>query len=202
MLPLLLVEKYLFCEKSTRKLAKNKTHGYRTLPSFYLSGNKGNEEVFAMDSDECRDAQFVEIPRKDKTRNACGDIESKTRKCVEGYQHAHHLTIEPIVPYDDRNPPQIALPHSVETTGFKNYEFISTTIEIRSATATQNACPRKLCDAQTLLENCGCTSAASKRIWVLTISFTREELQHIEDNDSITSHATTDIFVKAAKREI
>ena len=102
-------------------------------------------------------------------------------------------TIEPLVPMEPEHCQRLTLPPGVETAVFKYFEFVTDSLQNMSATATENLCPGKLCDGQTLLENCGCTSVASKRIWALTICFTCRELQPLEDveHGSITSHATT-----------
>ena len=110
-------------------------------------------------------------------------------------------TIEPLVRIEPENCRRFTLPHSVETAVFKYFEFITDCLQIISATATENLCPGKLCDGQSLLENCDCTSVASKRIWALTVCFSCDELQPLEDveHGSITSHATTEVFVTTRK---
>ena len=91
-------------------------------------------------------------------------------------------SIEPLIPVENEVCRQIALPHSVESALFKYFEFTSNTVRILSATATDNVCPGNLCDGQSVLENCGCLSVASKRVWTLTIAFVSDELQVIEDS--------------------
>ena len=110
-------------------------------------------------------------------------------------------SIEPLIPVENEVCRQIALPHSVESAVFKYFEFTSNTVRILSTTATDNVCPGNLCDGQSVLENCGCLSVASKRVWTLTIAFVSDELQVIEDLEKgqLTSNATTDIFVKSSR---
>ena len=105
-------------------------------------------------------------------------------------------TIEPLMPVDNEACRKLALPNSVETAVSKYFEFTSTSVRILSATKTDNVRYGNQCDAQSILENSGCLSVASKKVWALTVAFVSDELAVIEDlgKGEITSNATTDVF--------
>ena len=172
---------------------------------FFVFGNPANEEVYAMFTPTSVESHNV-LRFQSKIRP--GAIVQILIPKMEGLLKVTNTqilsTIEPIVPMDDEHCRQLSLPHSVETAVFKYFEFTTNTIQVISATASENLCPGKLCDAQSLLENCGCTSVASKRIWALTLCFSCAELEPLEDVDfgTITSHATTDLFVTSSRREM
>ena len=172
---------------------------------FIVFGNRNNEEIFAMFTSSSVETHHL---LRFQSNTNPGTLVKLLNPKMEGLLKATNTTtlstIEPLIPVDNQGCRQLKLPHAVETAVFKYFEFRSTTITILSATATESLCPGKLRDGQTLQENCGCTAAASKRIWALTINFRCEELEPIEylDFGTITSHATTDIFINMNKRDM
>ena len=61
----------------------------------------------------------------------------------------------------------LTLPHSLGVASFRYFEFVSTSLRIKSAIATENVCPGVFCDAQTVLQSCGRLAVASKKTWRL-----------------------------------
>ena len=192
--------------KNTKgNMAKTRFMDVDKYHRFFVFGKNMNEEVYAMFTSTSVESQNT---LRFQSQIQPGTIVKVLNAKMEGLLKATNTpilsTIEPIIPMEAENCRQLNLPHSVETAVFKYFEFVTASLQIISATATENLCPGKLCDGQSLLENCGCTSVASKRIWALTISFSCDELQPLEDVDygTITSHATTDVFVMTSRREM
>ena len=112
---------------------------------------------------------------------------------VEGLLRATNTTllstIEPLIPNVNQPVLNLTLPHLLEKASFRCFEFVSTSVRIKSATATENVCAGNFCDAQTVLQSCGCLAVASKKSWAMTIVTESDELAPLEDVDhvSITS---------------
>ena len=74
---------------------------------------------------------------------------------VEGILRATNTTllstIEPLVPNANQPVVNLALPHSLEVASFRYFEFVTTSLTISSATASENVRPGGFCDA-----NSGC----------------------------------------------
>ena len=144
---------------------------------FFLFGSHATEEVYAMFTDTAADTHNLLRYNSSLHPGATMDILNAQ---VEGLLRATNTTllssIEPLVPQENIEVRNLALPHSLEMASFRSFEFTNTTLTIRSATATENVCPSYTCDAQTVLQTCGCLSVATKKTWALILVVQCEEL--------------------------
>ena len=172
---------------------------------FVLLGSPSTEEVFAIFTDTASDSHNL---FRYQSNLKPGVLVSVLNPQVEGLLRASNTTllssIEPLIPNVNQPVLNLTLPHSLEMASFRYFEFVSTSVRIKSATATENVCPGNFCDAQMGLQNCGCLAVASKKSWALTLVIESDELAPLEDVDhvSITFKSVTDIFVTAARQQL
>ena len=113
-------------------------------------------------------------------------------------------TIESLVPNAIKSVINLALPHSLEVVSFRYFQFVTTSLRILSATASENTSPGIFCDAQTVLQNFRCLAVASERHWALTLVIDCDALASLEDVDNVTktSNANKDLFVTSQRQRL
>ena len=198
-------KKLSFVKTQRNDTRKTKFMEIEKFHRFVLLGSRATEEVFAMFTDTALETHNL---FRYQNNVLPGTIVHVLNPKVEGLLRATNTTllssIEPLIPNQNQPVINLELPHSLEMATFRYFEFISTTITITSATATENVCPSGFCDAQFVLQNCGCLAVSSKKKWALTLVVDSDEFAPLEDVDNvyITSNHVTDLFVSAERQEL
>ena len=185
---------------------KNRLLEVEKYHRFVMLGNRDTEEVFALFTSTANDSHnllryFSSIRPGVPIHILNPQLEGflkLTNTCLLS-------TVEPLVPLAE--PPVIrnlALPHSVDVATFKYFEFTSTSVYMSSATPTECICPGFFCDAQTVLDPCGCIAVTSRKTWAITFQIRCDELRPMDDVSfvELTSTNLTDLYVANSKRQL
>ena len=105
---------------------------------------------------------------------------------------------EPLIPLPDQQSENVNVfpPVNMVKAQYSSFDFVSTSVHLRSAVPVDGVCAGSFCDSQSELNPCSCTASNNQKKWCLQILFDCDEFENMNRNDvSITSMRTTKIFV-------